>query len=93
MEEKSRKLERELDLNEQLATTAKKEADQLKHDNQQLKKDVDWLANSAKNNKLQADRAISELEAYTKILRGMEKKLAETEIERETKEVELRDLR
>jgi hypothetical protein len=42
---------------------------------------------------LQADRAISELEAYTKILRGMEKKLAETEIERECKEVELRDLR
>ena len=33
LEDKSRKLERELDLNEQLATTAKKEADQLKHDN------------------------------------------------------------
>jgi hypothetical protein len=58
-----------------------------------LKKDVDWLANSAKNNKLQADRAISEIEAYTQILRGMEKKLSETEIERETKEAELRELR
>ena len=58
-----------------------------------MKKDVDWLANSAKNNKLQADRAISEIEAYTQILRGMEKKLSETEIERETKEAELRELR
>jgi hypothetical protein len=47
-----------------------------------MKKDIDWLANSAKNNKLQAERAITDLEAYTKILRGMEKKLAETEVER-----------
>jgi hypothetical protein len=30
LEEKSRKKERELDLNEQLATTAKKEADALR---------------------------------------------------------------
>jgi hypothetical protein len=58
-----------------------------------MKKDIEWLANSAKNNKLQAERAITDLEAYTKILRGMEKKLAETEVEREAKEVELRDLR
>ena len=58
-----------------------------------MKKDLDWLANSAKNNKLQADRAISDLEAYTKILRGMEKKMAELEVEKEAKEVELRDLR
>lgn len=54
---------------------------------------MDWLANSAKNNKLQAERAISDLEAYTKILRGMEKKLAEVEVEKEAKEVELRELR
>jgi hypothetical protein len=33
------------------------------------------------------------MEAYTKILRGMEKKLAETEIESQSKEVELRELR
>ena len=58
-----------------------------------MKKDVDWLATSAKNNKLQAERAISDLEQYTKILRGMEKRLAESEIERESKEVELRELR
>ena len=64
-----------------------------KQENVQLKKDVEWLANSAKNNKVQAERAITDLEAYTKILRGMEKKLAETEIERESKEAELRDLR
>jgi hypothetical protein len=33
------------------------------------------------------------LEAYTKILRGMEKKLAEVEVEKEAKEVELREVR
>ena len=33
------------------------------------------------------------MEAYTKILRGMEKKLAEVEVERESKESELRELR
>ena len=93
LEEKSRKYERELELNERLADTAKKEAAVLREENAQIKKDIDWLANSAKNNKLQAERAITDLEAYTKILRGMEKKLAETEVEREAKEVELRDLR
>ena len=65
----------------------------LKQENAKSKKDVDWLANSAKNNKIQAERAIAELEAYTKILRGMEKRLAEVEIEKEAKEAELRDLR
>ena len=93
LEEKKRKLERELDLNEQLAAAAKKEADGYKQENAQLKQDVEWLANSAKNNKLQADRAITEMEAYTKILRGMEKKLAETEIDSQSKEAELRELR
>jgi len=52
LEEKSRKTQRELELNEQLASTAKKEADALRQDNVQHKKDVEWLANSAKNNKL-----------------------------------------
>jgi hypothetical protein len=33
------------------------------------------------------------LEAYTKILRGMEKRLAEVEVEKEAKEMELRDIR
>lgn len=93
IEEKSRKLQRELELNEQLANTAKKESEVLRQDNGQLKKDVEWLANSAKNNKLQAERAITDLEAYTKILRGMEKKLAEVEVDNQSKEVELRDLR
>ena len=93
LEDKSRKFEKELTLNEQLASTAKKESDVLRTENGQIKKDVDWLANSAKNNKIQAERAINDLEAYTKILRGMEKKLAETEVERESKEAELRDLR
>lgn len=93
LEDKSRRLEKELSLNEQLAATSKKETEVLKGENSQLKKDVEWLANSAKNNKMQAERAINDLEAYTKILRGMEKKLAEAEIERESKEAELRELR
>jgi hypothetical protein len=42
---------------------------------------------------MQAERAITDLEAYSKILRGLERKLAETEVERESKEAELRDLR
>jgi len=42
---------------------------------------------------MQAERAINDLEAYTKILRGMEKKLAEVEIENESKEADLRELR
>jgi len=37
----------------------------LRGENSQLKKDVEWLANSAKNNKMQAERAINDLEAYT----------------------------
>lgn len=69
------------------------EVETLKQENAKSKKDVDWLANSAKNNKIQAERAIADLEAYTKILRGMEKRLAEVEIEKEAKEAELRDLR
>lgn len=93
LEEKARKLQKELELNEQLADTAKRESDALKVENGQLKKDVEWLANSAKNNKMQAERAITDLEAYTKILRGMEKKLAEAELDKDSKEVELRDLR
>jgi chromosome segregation ATPase len=93
LEEKSRKFEKEASLNEQLAQTAKKETEVLRGETAALRKDVEWLANSAKNNKVQAERAINDLEAYTKILRGMEKKLAETEVERESKEAELRELR
>jgi hypothetical protein len=65
----------------------------MKTENNKLKKDVEWLANSAKNNKMQAERAITDLEAYTKILRGMEKKLAEAEVEKESKEADIRELR
>lgn len=69
------------------------ESEALRAENQKHRKDVDWLANSAKNNKLQAERAISDLEAYTQILRGMEKKLAEVEIEKESRDADLRELR
>ena len=65
----------------------------LRQENVKQKKDIEWLTNTAKNNKMQADRAISDLEAYTKILRGMEKKMAELEFEKEGKETELRELR
>ena len=65
----------------------------LRQENVKQKKDIEWLTNTAKNNKMQADRAISDLEAYTKILRGMEKKMAELEFEKEAKETELREIR
>lgn len=58
-----------------------------------MKKDLEWVANSAKNSKMQADRAIADLEAYTKILRGMEKKMAEVEVDRENKEAELKEIK
>ena len=65
----------------------------MRSENVKYKKDLEWLANTAKNNKLQADRAIADLEAYTKILRGMEKRLAEVEIDKESKESEIKELR
>jgi len=54
--------------------------DRLIQENNKLKNDVNWLANSAKNNKMQADQAIADIEDYTKILRGMEKRMAEIEV-------------
>ena len=41
-----------------------------------------WLATQAKNSKLANDKAMQELQAYTQILRGMEKRLQETEMEK-----------
>ncbi|CDW87453.1 UNKNOWN [Stylonychia lemnae] len=93
LDEKTRKAEIELNQSKSCMSQLHEENEQLKQENMKLKKDVDWLANSAKNNKLQAERAINDLEAYTKILRGMEKKLAEVEIEKESKEADLRELR
>lgn len=93
IEDKNRKYEKEVNSIEKEASLAKKEVELLKGENSKMKKDVDWLANSAKNNKMQAERAINDLEAYTKILRGMEKKLAECEVEKESKEAEIREMR
>lgn len=93
LESKNRAFEKEVNLNESQLGQFRKENEQLKADCMKLKKDVDWLANSAKNNKIQAERAISDLEAYTQILRGMEKKLAEAEVQKESYEAELKDMR
>lgn len=93
LEERARKSEIELSHQRQSTQTLLDELDQAKAESAKLKKDVEWLANSAKNNKLQAERAISDLESYTKILRGMEKRLAEVEVEKESKEAELKELK
>lgn len=50
---------------------------------------MSWLANQAKQNKMQTDKAICDMQAYTQILRGMEKKLAEVETQKELVEKEL----
>ena len=62
----------------------------LKEENAQLKKDLAWLANQTQMNKQQADQAIGDLQAYNQILRGMERKLAETQQAREVAETELK---
>jgi hypothetical protein len=38
--------------------------EQMKAENTKLKNDVTWLANSAKNNKIQSEKAIGDLEEY-----------------------------
>ena len=49
--------------------------EQLKNENDKLKLDVTWLANTAKNSKIQSEKAIGDLEEYTKILGMMDAKL------------------
>lgn len=71
----------------------KMDLDKFKTENIKLKKDIDWLANSAKNSKMQADRAIGDLEAYTQILRSMENKLNEVEAQKLSQERELEELK
>jgi len=46
---------------EQLLSQYKQEADLLRPENDQLKKDMTWLATQAKNSKLANDKAIQDL--------------------------------
>ncbi len=66
--------------------------EQLKNENDKLKNDVTWLANSAKNSKIQSEKAIGDLEEYTKILGMMDAKLKQTEQERDLHKKECLDL-
>ena len=66
--------------------------EQLKTENGKLKNDVTWLANSAKNSKIQSEKAIGDLEEYSKILKMMEQKIKQTEKERDQKTQECIDL-
>ena len=93
LQDKNVRQEKELVSAETNVQVYSKELEMIKQEKERLKKDLDWVANSAKNSKLQADRAIADLEAYTKILRGMEKRLAEVEIEKEGKEQDIKELR
>lgn len=38
--------------------------EELKNENAKLKNDVTWLANSARNNKIQSEKAIKDIEEY-----------------------------
>ena len=42
---------------------------------------------------MQTDKAIADLQAYTQILRGMEKKLVEVEAQKEITEKELKEVK
>lgn len=50
-----------------------------------------WLAAQAKNSKLANDKAMQDLQAYTQILRGLEKRLQETEMEKQIIESNLNE--
>ena len=79
LEDRSRKQTEQLDRDISQNSQSVQDCKRLQTENDQLKQDMSWLANQAKQNKLQTDKAICDLQAYTQILRGMEKKLAETE--------------
>ena len=66
--------------------------EQLKNENDRLKGDVTWLANSAKNSKMQSEKAIYDLEEYNKILKMMDSKLKQTEHERDLNKKECIEL-
>ena len=76
--------------------TLQKETQELmeafKNENEKLKNDVTWLANSAKNSKLQAEKALNDLEEYAQVLTGLEQKLLKVESEKEMKTKEVIEL-
>ena len=74
-----RRFEEESDVNTTLNAKLQSDSASLANENEQLKKDMSWLANQAQQNKMQTEKAIQDLQAYTQILRGMERKLAENE--------------
>ena len=83
LESRLRRFEEESDANGALNAKLQSETASLSSENVQLKKDMSWLANQAQQNKLQTEKAIQDLQAYTQILRGMERKLAETETQKQ----------
>lgn len=92
LEEKSTRLESQLDQTEMLQKHATDFVEELKQENAKLSNDVQWLAATAKNNKLQSEKAIKDLEEYAEVLKKLEMKLNMTEKQRDQKTQECMDL-
>jgi len=52
LEEKNEKLELEWEKSESSVGTLRKELESVRQEQEKTKKDLDWVANSAKNNKI-----------------------------------------
>ena len=65
---------------------------EFRDENVKLKNDVGWLANSAKNSKMQAEKALNDLEEYSQVLQQLEGKLITTQQERDKKSEEVAEL-
>lgn len=90
--DQNEKQKNQLEKSESLQKQTTELLEQLKNENDKLKHDVTWLANSAKNSKIQSEKAIGDLEEYTKILGMMDAKLKQTEQERDMNKKECLDL-
>jgi uncharacterized coiled-coil DUF342 family protein len=92
LQEKCSRQQAQIDHMSELQKATTDFVDELKQENQKLKNDVTWLANSAKHSKIQSEKAISDLEEYAQILKKMEEKLLQTEKQRDIKTQECMDL-
>ena len=72
LEEKNLRLQTHNDKVESIQSHSNEFMEELKTENSKLKNDVTWLANSARNNKIQSEKAIKDLEEYAEVLKLME---------------------
>ena len=61
LEEKARKYEEQINEDTSIHIQSQEEYNKMKVENEQLKNDMSWLANQAKQSKMQTDKAIADL--------------------------------